>query len=108
MDTREKIKDLSKVKLEKDHLLIEIVKETKTLIIKPGQADEFDYLKIITVGSNVENYKVGDYILDAALPDSMFMHKGKKYIYLLKHAIKMAVEPDNYEKETITTNNLMN
>jgi hypothetical protein len=101
MDTRERIKDLSKVKLEKDHLLIEVVKESKTLIIKPGEEDvEFDYLKVVTVGSNVENYKVGDYVLDAALGNvAAFKHKGKTYIYLLKHAIKLAVEPDNYEKE---------
>lgn len=96
-----RIKDGTKVILENDQVICQ-VKEKSSSIITPEstQGVKFDYLIIVAVGKEVKNYKVGDIVLDI-LDQGVhgFKTDGKGYIKLRKHAILIAVDPENFDPD---------
>lgn len=99
-----RVKDVTKLILRKDEVLLE-VKPKSSLILSPEQNENelyFDYLKIIAKGVDVEDYELGDLVLNIiSSPQftNMFINKGKTYVKMPRHAIVYAVKPDNIDLE---------
>jgi len=91
-----RIKDLSKLKLKKNDVLLEGFKK-ESLIIKPGEESTFDYSRILQVGEDVDEFKVGDYVIAISLKVNAFK-VGNRYISIVgKHGIDFAISPENFD-----------
>ena len=101
----ERIKDLNKVILRPDTLLTEIVEIKSSNIILPGaeeSRDSLDYMRVVAVGTKVEDIESGDYILDMTPTDiGMYVIDGKKYGIVYRNNIRVAIKPDNFISKEI-------
>jgi hypothetical protein len=96
----DRIKDITKIKLPDDALLMEVVKKDKGIILigKENEID-YDYLVIIGKGKIVDDYNIGDIVLRTVLSSVEGLEiKGKAYAICRRHAVKIAVDPYNFDK----------
>lgn len=95
----ERIKDLSKVVLRGDGVLGEVIENTsKSGLILPDSAKSgFDYLRVLTVGNNVNDISTGDIIMDLVGDAKLFLIEDKKYALVYRGNITLAVTADNFD-----------
>jgi len=106
----QRIIDVTKIILSEDQILCKI-HTLSNLIITPESNQEvaFDYLEIIAVGKKVDDYSVGDIVLDLVIPSSYGFKIGTQgYIKFPRHGIKLAVKADNFDKNKNKKTNLLN
>jgi len=108
----ERIKKLEEVILRPDALLVEII-EIKPSSIKllgiEDSKDALDYMVVVAVGSGVDDYQKGDYVLDMAPVElGVYSIDGKKYALLYRGNIRIGVKKDNFDLTTkdVKGNNL--
>ena len=108
-----RIKDVSKTKLKPSEVLVEVY-FVKSLIIKPGQEGkntDFDYAKILALGSDVKTYSVGDIVLDAT-PSKAFNIEvdGVTHTYAILNYFNLdwVVSPDNFDLNKDKPSKLLN
>ena len=99
----ERVKDISKIIIGKDMVLIKINPKddtTKSGIILPDSEVKAkpDTGVVISIGSDITDIKVGDYVLDVAKAAiSTFTYRKDKYLIPPRHFIRVAVSASNYE-----------
>ena len=98
----ERIKNWSEVKSgRKDSVFVEIVSKKESMIIMPEEGKNktlnWDYAKVISVGSEVGDIKEGDIILNYDGGAAVFEAKGKKYGVLQSFLCTVVVASDNFE-----------
>ena len=98
----ERIKDLSKIIIQDEAVLMEIIElVSKGGLIKPGaKGPEADYCIVRVIGTRVNKVKVGDIVL-RFIPNNgtAYDYKDKPYIMIHQASILMAVESDNFESK---------
>ena len=97
----ERIKKLEDIILKTDAILGEIVEIKKSGIILPGienSGDMLDHIKIVAVGSKIEDLKPGDYVLDMISADlPVYVINGTKYGLIYRGNVRIAVKSDNFD-----------
>lgn len=94
-----KVKDITKMKMKPNHVLIEVINTSKSKLIISEHAINSTVNKavIVMVGSNVTTVSVGDVVVDMALSNVEYLlHGEKKYSLCDVYNIILAVSPDNY------------
>jgi len=96
----ERINKLEEIISRPDALLAEIFEIKSSNIILPGaedSKDSLDYMKVVAVGSKVEDIGKGDIILDMVPADiGMYIINGKKYGLVYRNNIRIAVKENNF------------
>lgn len=97
----ERIKNIDEVILRPDAVLAEVIEIKSSGLILPGvekSADSLDYMVIVAKGSKVEDYEIGDYILDMPHMDiGIYEISGKKYTIIHRNDIRLGVKKDNFD-----------
>jgi len=96
------IKDVDKLSIRPEGILIEAVKPKESKVILPeGQGiSSVTRLEIIKVGDKVDNYKVGDVVLDFMRDHGLnyYYKDDRNFILTDKHNIALSTEKENYTK----------
>jgi len=96
------IKDVDKLSIRPEGILIETVKPKESKIILPeGQGiSSVTRLEIIKVGDKVEDYKVGDVVLDFMRDHGLnyYYKDDRNFVLTDKHNIALSTEKENYTK----------
>jgi len=107
----DRIKDLTKVILQSDQVLMKMLMKQGSKIIMPdanGDSEKskynLDYCVVIHKGVAVSNVEIGDIVLTFS-KGIEYTLKGEKYLRCSCHAIEIAVKPDNFE---VTSNLTIN
>lgn len=94
----DKIKDVTKMGIKANHVLIEVVEGEKSPLLLPaGVRGNNELLAVKAVGEAVKGIKVGDYVIDLSGSVSMYEKGGIRYMITDVYNIVLFVTPDNYE-----------
>jgi co-chaperonin GroES (HSP10) len=99
LDLKE-IKDPEKLIIKNDGILIKTeFKSNSGIILADNVKSSVDKLRVIKVGKGVNDYKVGDYILDIINPRGVtYLHKGDdRYLLTNEFNINLGTTIDNIE-----------
>ena len=101
----ERIKDLSKLIIQDDMVLIKIKEKTASGIVLTDQkGPEIEYSTIVLIGSNekCKRLHVGDVvILMSNMTLEVYDYKGDSYALVPEFTIKMVVDADNFDKDYV-------
>lgn len=99
----DRVKDVSKIKVRSDMLLVEIFEKPKSLILTPDTVNEkgvsWDYSIVIAKGSKIEDVEIGDVILSYTGGAHVFEVRDKSYSQLMRHLCDVIVSADNFDSE---------
>ena len=96
----ERVKDVMKLNLKPNHVLVEVVKKDESGLILPEHAQaKSGKMIILKVGDNVKGVNVGDVIVSMKFTgDIDFVFKDKSnYIITDVYNIMLTTSVDNYE-----------
>lgn len=97
-----KVLDVEKMIIKNNHVLIQVVKKTKSNLVLPAgiQSGPQAMMKIIKVGSAVKDYKAGDIVIDISNNNMEYLFKGDDhYMVCDVYNVILAVDADNYLNE---------
>ena len=98
----EKIKDLKKTIIPPGHILAEIIKPKKKLIIAPTGSDEPDaYMKVVLAHKSIEDIAAGDLLIKVSGPIYGWTVKSgtgenREYCLINRGQVQFAVHSDNF------------
>lgn len=93
-----KIKDVTKLGIKANHVLIEVVEGEKSPLLLPaGTRTNNELLVVKAVGEAVKSISVGDYVIDISGAVSMYEKNDTRYMITDVYNIVLYVTPDNYE-----------
>lgn len=94
-----KVKDVSKLGIKPNYVLIAVNEKNKSDLILPASAKKSTTTwEIIKVGSNVTNAKVGDLVVDMLMGGLEYLFKGdQKYLLCDSYNLLLTTDPDNYD-----------
>ena len=99
----ERIKDLSKLIIQEDMVLVKIVEKSNlvTLVTKDG-TPEIDYNVVVLKGNKVTRLNVGDIVVHISQQMlEVYDYKGEKYALIPEFTVKMAVKPEDFDNTYI-------
>lgn len=92
----DRVKDITKLKLGSDKLILKIVEKKSAILMPEGhKGDATSYATVIHVGTDVSDLKVGDIAL-VFESNSVFTWKEEKYAIVSRYQIAVAIEADNF------------
>ena len=98
----ERIKDLSKLIIQDDMVLIKIKEKTNSgLVLTDQKGPEIEYSTIVLLGGNEKSKRlhVGDVvILMSSMTLEVYDYRGDSYALVPEFTIKMVVSPDNFDE----------
>ena len=103
----ERIKDLSKLIIQDDMVLIKIKEKPAPLIARPESSQsgpEIEYSTIVLLGGNEKSKRlhVGDVIvLMSNMTLEVYEYRGETYALVPEFTIKLVVSPDNFDKNYV-------
>jgi len=94
-----RIKDLNKVKPRPDMLYCEVIEKrlASGLFLPDDGKTGWDYLRVLAVGTKIEDVTIGDIVLQADGAVQSTMIKNKKYGVISRSLCSVIVSPDNIE-----------
>ena len=102
----EKVKDLSKLELGKQQVLVEqIVKKHKGKLELVGEKDitsTDELVKVVVIASNYEGIEVGDILIDYRMmlgANGMLKLEDRVFAVVMGHDIKLWTKPENYDED---------
>jgi len=99
----ERIKDLSKVILRGDGILVEIEeKKRNSDIILPDDVETesiAEKITILAVGNKIEDLQPGDIIFEIIGGVNSFKVNEQRIGLIYRNAVALAVSPDNYDEK---------
>jgi len=104
----ERIKDLSKIIIQDEMVLMKIVEKNSKIILsdEADSADRIDYCTVVKKGDAVKKYDVGDIVLRFSTPKGAVGYV-YKYVLVAQFNITLAVKPDNMDFEKVIQKNLI-
>lgn len=107
----ERIKDLSKIIIQDEMVLMKIVEKQSKIILSESadSADSIDYCTVVKKGDAVKKYDIGDIVLRFNTPKGAvgYVYRNEKYVLVAQFNITLAVKPDNIDFETVVQKNLI-
>lgn len=101
----ERIKDLSKLIIQDDMVLIKIKEKPAPILISTeNKGPEIEYSTIVLIGGNEKSKRlhIGDIILMmSSMTLEVHDYKGESYAIVPEFTIKMCVSADNFIKDYI-------
>ena len=101
----ERIKDLSKLIIQDDMVLVKIKEKPAPVIALTDQkGPEIEYSTIVLLGGNekCKRLHVGDIVLQmSSMTLEVHEYKGESYALVPEFTIKLAVSPDNFDKDYV-------
>ena len=100
----ERIKDLSKLIIQDDMVLVKIKEKPAPLIARPDtvqKGPEIEYSTIVLKGKHEKcnRFNVGDIILQmSSMTLEVHEYKGESYALVPEFTIKLVVSPDNFDE----------
>lgn len=96
-----KIKDISKINIKPNYVLLKTITLSKSGLILPEHAAASASVRkviVALVGANVSTVKVGDIIVDMTYGGAEFLTHGEdKYTLCDAYNVLISVSPDNYK-----------
>lgn len=95
----QRIKDVSKIKMNEGNVLIKIHKKESKIILPDSDGDEnpsVDYAEVVALGKKVEGLEVGNIILEFKTVYG-FEWESSHYAIVHRLSIGMAVDKDNFD-----------
>jgi hypothetical protein len=107
----ERIKDLSKIIIQDEMVLMKIVEKQSKIILseEADSADRIDYCIVTKTGPAVHKYEVGDIVLRFSTPKGAvgYMYQDGKYVLVHQVNITVAVKPDDIDLNKVVPNKLI-
>lgn len=94
-----KIKDLSKITIKPNYIVLKLVSVSKSGLILPGQNTNTTLHKavVVNIGTNVTSINLGDIVVDMSYSNVDFLKNGEDtYILTDVYNVLISVSPDNY------------
>jgi len=100
----ERIKDISKMKLQLGSVLMKIHMKNSR-IIAPDKKNSsnsplVDYATVIAMSKEITDLEVGDIVLDFRTTEG-FPWRGEQYAVLPRMSIKVAVSPEDFDNKVV-------
>ena len=104
----ERVKDLNKLIIQDDMVLIKIKEKNSLVISSSNNGPEIEYSTIVLKGSKFTRGDIGDVvILMSNMTLEVYQHKGEQYALIPEFTIKMCVTPDNFDESVVKPGKLI-